>query len=53
MAPITPDTRSVPNATFKTDLLAAVDGDLQPAEMQTLSHLIDEFEYVFSKGIMI
>ena len=28
MAPMTPDTKTAPNSTIKTDLLAAVDGDL-------------------------
>ena len=50
MAPMTPDTKTARNSTFKTDLLAAVDSDLHPADVETLSHLIDEFEYVFSKG---
>ena len=44
IAPMTPDT------IFKTYLLAAVACDLHPADVEILSHLIDEFEYVFSKG---
>ena len=47
MAPMTPDTQTAPNSTYKMGLLAAIDGDLQPADMETLSHLIDEFEDVF------
>ena len=31
------------------DLLAAVDGDLYSSDMETLSHLIDEFEDMFSQ----
>ena len=50
MAPMTPDTKTARNSTFKTNLLVAVDSDLHPADLETLSHLIDEFEYVFSKG---
>ena len=50
MAPMMPDTKIAPNSTFKTNLLAAVDGDLHPADTEILSHIIDEFEEVFSKG---
>ena len=50
MAPMTPDTRTASNSTIKTDLLAAVNGDLPQAEIETLSHQIDEFEGMFSKG---
>ena len=50
IAPMMLDTKTAPNSTFKKDLLAAVYGDLQPAEMETLSYLIHEFEDVLSKG---
>ena len=49
MVPMIPDTKTAPNSTFKTDLLAAVDSDLHPADVETFSHLIDEFEDMFSK----
>ena len=50
MAPMMQDTKTAPNSIFKKDLLAAVDGVLYPADVKALSHLIDEFEDVFSKG---
>ena len=50
MALMTPNNKTALNSTFKTDLLAAVQGDLHPADVATLTHLIEELEDVFSKG---
>ena len=44
MASMTPHTKTAPNSTFKSNLPAALDGDLNPADMKTFSHLFDEFE---------
>ena len=38
MAPMMPDTKIAPNSTLKTNILAAVEGDLQPINMETLSN---------------
>ena len=36
---------------FHVDLPAAVDEEKQPTEKEALSQLLDEFEYVFSRGV--
>ena len=48
MTPTTEETSPAPDLTFKVDLLAAVDEEIQPAEKEALSQLLDEFEAVFS-----
>ena len=50
MTPTTEETGPAPDLTFKVDLLAAVDKEIQSAEKEELSQLLDEFEDVFSRG---
>ena len=49
MTPTTEETRPVPDLTFKVDLLAAVDEEIQPHEKEALSQLLYAFEHVFSR----
>ena len=50
MTSTTEEARPAPDLTFKLDLLVAVDEEIQPAEKEALSQLLDEFEDVFSQG---
>ena len=50
MTPTTEETRPAPDLTFKVDLLDAVDEEIQPAEKEAVSQLLDEFEDVFERG---
>ena len=43
------ETGPAADMSFKTDLMAAVDGELQPEAKQALSKLIDDYSDVFSK----
>ena len=44
------ETGPVADISFKIDLIAAVDGELQPEAKHALSQRIDDYSDVFSKG---